>query len=159
MYMEDTENAADWSALSVQSWNALPLPFPRSKDGGIRPHHQNCPLFRPSSRFSSAGVPVCQRGTNYMNTKTLRYIFSLFQETIYGFLTVVRAMYATELVTFSAAVSRATLNRRGAGNVDSCVQNKSAKTRHLWRKRLTIGENTTKEIDWMHLVDKRLRVT
>ncbi len=52
---------------SEQSWNVLPLPLSRSKDGGIRSHHQNCPLFRPSSRFSSAGVPVGQRGTNYFN--------------------------------------------------------------------------------------------
>lgn len=65
--------------ISGLSWNVLPLPFPWNKDGGVRSHHQNCPLFRPSSRFSFVGVPVCQRGTNRVHAVTLKLCFCYFK--------------------------------------------------------------------------------
>lgn len=56
----DAESDADWSNDVTRS--RVYFLLSRGENGGVRPHHQNCPFFGPTSRLSFAGIPFCQRG-------------------------------------------------------------------------------------------------
>lgn len=122
------------------SWNVLPLPFRPSKDGGVRSHHQDCPLFRPSSCFSSAWVSVCQRGTNWVYTATLRLCICCFKTAKMSFYSGSRRVRRVLDHIFCSWTCVRQL-RREVGNMNTFFQNKSTRAQVFCGKKSEIADS------------------
>lgn len=130
-------------------WNVLPLPFRPSKDGGVRSHHQDCPLFRPSSCFSSAWVSVCQRGTNWVYTATFKLCIWYFEIAKMSFFSGIgRVRRVLDHIFCSWTCVRQLC--RVVGNLNTFFQNKSTRAQFFCGKKSEIadsyrsnGENTS----------------